>query len=293
MARKNPAFSYRFQGNELTVTCNLKDGLTSFDVKCSNGTEVSLPAIDRDNALALGQFLIDNAGKVQDTFPTDHAYPTYNVTGYGIQIRYSGNLVKTYYTNKLNDIHNGVDSFSYESLTSGFSDFNSEGYYFVVYELFDGTISRDRLETIIGSCIDYQMDLLRTGCFSSCKPMTLQSVSDSCGIEISGISRATQNVRVFTKERTYTLDKQDQISLETPSLFDEGICLLNGKRVSRYEILEKIFKIINNEEKHKPYTDENICSILQHYGYDIARRTVMKYRRDFLDIPNSRGRKEA
>jgi RNA polymerase sigma-54 factor len=65
----------------------------------------------------------------------------------------------------------------------------------------------------------------------------------------------------------------------------------SGEEVSTREIKRILQDCIDNEEKKKPLTDEKLTKILQEKGYQIARRTVAKYREQ-LNIPVARLRKE-
>jgi len=65
----------------------------------------------------------------------------------------------------------------------------------------------------------------------------------------------------------------------------------DGEEVSTREIKSILKDCIGNENKHKPVTDDELAGILKDKGYNIARRTVAKYREQ-LDIPVARMRKE-
>ena len=72
-------------------------------------------------------------------------------------------------------------------------------------------------------------------------------------------------------------------------LFKEGVLKdRNGREILQAEFFEAVQNIITNEDKRKPYSDELIASFLNDLGYNIARRTVCKYRNDFLQISESR-----
>jgi len=73
--------------------------------------------------------------------------------------------------------------------------------------------------------------------------------------------------------------------------FSEGLQTDTGEEVSTREIKRILQDCIDNEEKRKPLTDERLTEILQEKGYQIARRTVAKYREQ-LNIPVARLRKE-
>jgi RNA polymerase sigma-54 factor len=73
--------------------------------------------------------------------------------------------------------------------------------------------------------------------------------------------------------------------------FSEGISTDSGEEVSSREVKKIIQELIEGEDKNKPFSDEKIEEILNQKGYNIARRTVAKYREQ-LNIPVARLRKE-
>jgi RNA polymerase sigma-54 factor len=73
--------------------------------------------------------------------------------------------------------------------------------------------------------------------------------------------------------------------------FSEGITTDSGEDVSSREVKQIIKEIIEREDKYKPMSDDAISDILHQKGYNIARRTVAKYREQ-LNIPVARLRKE-
>jgi RNA polymerase sigma-54 factor len=75
------------------------------------------------------------------------------------------------------------------------------------------------------------------------------------------------------------------------SFFSESMQKDSGEEVSTREIKKILSDFITAEEKNKPLTDEQLTEILRDKGYNIARRTVAKYREQ-LNIPVARLRKE-
>ena len=65
----------------------------------------------------------------------------------------------------------------------------------------------------------------------------------------------------------------------------------SGEEVSTREIKLILSESVDNEDKNKPLTDEELVDVLQQKGYKVARRTVAKYREQ-LNIPIARLRKE-
>ena len=106
--------------------------------------------------------------------------------------------------------------------------------------------------------------------------------------DISQVTRALKENRIFTCHRTYSLDNHKGTS--TTSLFHGELTNRNGDPISTVKIRQKISDLIEKEDKSRPLTDEQIAKKLSLYGVDISRRTVAKYR-DEKGIPISRNRK--
>jgi len=73
--------------------------------------------------------------------------------------------------------------------------------------------------------------------------------------------------------------------------FSEGISTTSGEDVSSREVKNVLAELINEEDKKKPLSDDKLEKFLKAKGYNIARRTVAKYREQ-LNIPVARLRKE-
>ena len=111
-------------------------------------------------------------------------------------------------------------------------------------------------------------------------PMILKNVALDVDMDISTISRVTNGKYVQMPWGTKELKR----------FFSEGIKLDNGKIISSVVFKEKLKLFLDNEDKTNPYTDEQLTKELNKKGYDIARRTVSKYR-EMLKIPVARLRK--
>ena len=116
---------------------------------------------------------------------------------------------------------------------------------------------------------------------SKLKPMGLKYVADQIGMDISTVSRVVNNKSVQTDFAVYPLK----------FFFTEGISTISGEEVSNREVKKAIADIISSEDKHHPYADEKITAMLQEQGYNVARRTVAKYREQ-LHLPVARLRRE-
>lgn len=154
------------------------------------------------------------------------------------------------------------------------------------YESASGFIKilRQRQETLFNtmkSILIRQKDFFLSGDEAKLRPMVLKDIADMTGFDISVISRATSNKYVTTQWGVFPLK----------FFFNEGLQHESGEEVSSREIQTILKKVIAGENKKKPYSDEQLCSILKQNGYEIARRTVAKYR-EKLSIPVARLRKE-
>lgn len=143
---------------------------------------------------------------------------------------------------------------------------------------------RQRQETMyktMYAIMQYQYDFFLTGDQKKLRPMILKDISDITGLDISTISRVANSKFVQTEFGTKRLKE----------FFSEGMQTQEGEEVSTLEIKKVLSDIIAAENKRKPLSDEKLTKLLADKGYDIARRTVAKYREQ-LNIPVARLRKE-
>lgn len=129
--------------------------------------------------------------------------------------------------------------------------------------------------------MEYQQEYFASGDESKLKPMILKDIADKVGLDISTVSRVANSKYVQTPYGTFLLK----------TFFSESLSTDGGEEVSTREVKKILQECINNENKKKPLTDDALCEILKEKKYNIARRTVAKYREQ-LDIPVARMRKE-
>ncbi|MBI1185540.1 RNA polymerase factor sigma-54 [bacterium] len=129
--------------------------------------------------------------------------------------------------------------------------------------------------------VKLQPEFFHTGDMSKLHPMILKDVADRINMDISTISRVVSSKYVQTDHGIYSLKE----------FFSEGIVTEDGTEVSNIEVKEKLKSIVNTEDKSKPLTDDELTDLLKEEGYNIARRTIAKYREQ-LNIPVARLRKE-
>lgn len=126
----------------------------------------------------------------------------------------------------------------------------------------------------------FQQDYFMTGDERRLRPMILKDIADVTGLDISTVSRVANSKFVQTEFGTKRLK----------DFFSESVQTTDGKEVSTLEVKNILAEIINRENKRKPHSDEVLKEMLNTRGYDIARRTVAKYR-EMLNIPVARLRK--
>ncbi len=129
--------------------------------------------------------------------------------------------------------------------------------------------------------MNYQSEYFLTGDERKIKPMILKDIANEIEMDISTISRVANSKYVDTPYGTKLLKE----------FFSESMKTTSGEEISTIEIKKILEKVVRNENKRKPETDEKLVKILNEKGYKIARRTVAKYREQ-LNIPVARLRKE-
>src|SRR5688500_896261 len=129
---------------------------------------------------------------------------------------------------------------------------------------------------IMRAIVELQRDYFLTGDINLLKPMILKNIAEIVGVDISTVSRITCNKYA---ESPFGL-------LLLKDLFTEGIANEKGQVISNKVIQSAIEEVIETEDKHNPYTDQQLVTILSKKGFSVARRTVAKYREQ-LQIPVS------
>jgi RNA polymerase sigma-54 factor len=129
--------------------------------------------------------------------------------------------------------------------------------------------------------VQRQKEFFADGDETKLRPMILKDIATQVGLDISTISRVANSKYVETDFGIFPLKY----------FFSEGIMNEEGEEVSNREIKKILSNAIEAEEKKKPLTDEALMDLLKVKGYNIARRTVAKYREQ-LNIPVARLRKE-
>jgi RNA polymerase sigma-54 factor len=143
---------------------------------------------------------------------------------------------------------------------------------------------KQRQQTLLktmNAIVEYQYDYFLEGDESKLRPMILKDIANKINMDISTVSRVANSKTVQTDFGIYPLKY----------FFSESITTDSGEDVSSKEVKYILKEIIDNENKRKPYSDDKLEKMLNDKGYNIARRTVAKYREQ-MNIPVARLRKE-
>jgi RNA polymerase sigma-54 factor len=133
----------------------------------------------------------------------------------------------------------------------------------------------------MNTILDIQHEYLATGDETQMKPMILKDIADRTGLDISTVSRVANSKYVQTEFGTIPLK----------FFFNEAMTMDTGEEISSREVKKILSDLIAVESKRKPISDQHLTEELNKRGYNIARRTVAKYREQ-LNIPVARLRKE-
>ena len=129
--------------------------------------------------------------------------------------------------------------------------------------------------------LEHQQDFFASGDESDLRPMILKDVAAATGLDISTVSRVANSKYVQTEFGTYRLKY----------FFNEALTTDTGEEVSTREVKRILSDLVASEDKKNPVSDERLTELLQEKGYEIARRTVAKYREQLM-IPVARLRRE-
>lgn len=140
---------------------------------------------------------------------------------------------------------------------------------------------QNTLMNTMSAIAEYQKDYFLEGDETKLKPMILKDIAEKIQMDISTVSRVVNSKYVSTPYGTFLLK----------SFFSESISTEDGEEVSTREVKRILQDIIDAEDKKKPLTDEKLSQMLRDKKYNIARRTIAKYREQ-LNIPVARLRKE-
>ena len=139
---------------------------------------------------------------------------------------------------------------------------------------------RQTMMKVMQAIVEFQEEFFKFG-EGYLKPMILKDIAEKIHMDISTVSRVVNGKYVQCDFGVY----------ELKYFFSEGLSTDSGEEISNKEVKAIIESIISREDKKKPLSDQKIASMLEKKGFQIARRTVTKYREQ-LGIPVARLRKE-
>ena len=139
---------------------------------------------------------------------------------------------------------------------------------------------QNTLYLTMSAIMDHQREFFLSGDETLLRPMILKDIAEATGLDISTVSRVANSKFVQTEFGTYRLK----------FFFSESLSTDSGEEVSTREVKRILSDLVEAESKKKPLSDERLTELLQEKGYNIARRTVAKYREQ-LNIPVARLRK--
>lgn len=137
------------------------------------------------------------------------------------------------------------------------------------------------LYSVMHAILRYQDAFFRSGDTRNLRPMILKDIGAVTGLDISTVSRVVNSKYIQTDYGTWSLR----------DFFSEGMTNQQGEEVSTTQVKKVLREIIEKEDKRKPLSDGKLQKALAEAGYEIARRTVAKYREQ-LGLPVARLRKE-
>lgn len=143
---------------------------------------------------------------------------------------------------------------------------------------------QQRQQTLLltmNAILHHQEGFFMSGDTTQLRPMILKDIAERTGLDVSTVSRVANSKYVQTEFGTYLLKY----------FFSESLTTDSGEEVSTKEVKAILEELVQQEDKHKPLSDDELTEQLQSKGYNIARRTVAKYR-ELLNIPVARLRKE-
>ena len=140
---------------------------------------------------------------------------------------------------------------------------------------------QNTLSKTMRAILEYQHDYFIDGDESNLKPMVLKDIAEKTGFDISTISRVVNSKFIETHFGIFPLKY----------FFSEGMENSEGEEVSTRELKKVLQECVDSEDKKKPLTDEQLVVEMSRRGYNVARRTIAKYRSQ-LGIPLARWHKE-
>jgi RNA polymerase sigma-54 factor len=138
---------------------------------------------------------------------------------------------------------------------------------------------RNTLTRVAQAIVDHQTEFLTKGP-EYIEPLKMQQIADKVGVHVTTVSRAVDDKWIQTPRGIFPLKR----------FFGGGTVSADGEEVAWDTVRLKLQEIIDHEDKHKPFSDDELVKEVEKHGLTVARRTVTKYRKA-MKIPSSRQRR--
>ena len=139
---------------------------------------------------------------------------------------------------------------------------------------------RSTLSRVSQAIIDHQTKFIDEGP-EAIEPLKMQQIADKVGVHVTTVSRAVGDKWVQTPRGIFALKR----------FFVGGTKSASGEDIAWDAIRLKLQELVDNEDKSKPYSDDELVKRLKAHGFKAARRTITKYRKK-MGIPSSRQRRD-
>ncbi len=139
---------------------------------------------------------------------------------------------------------------------------------------------RNTLTRVSQAIVDHQTRFIEDGT-DALEPLKMQQIADKVGVHVTTVSRAVDDKWIQTSRGIFPLKR----------FFVGGTKSDDGEDVAWDAIRIKLQEVIDQEDKTKPYSDDELVRQLKKHGLNVARRTITKYRRK-MSIPSSRQRRD-
>lgn len=138
---------------------------------------------------------------------------------------------------------------------------------------------RNTLMRVSQAIVDHQTEFLNKGP-EFIEPLKMQQIAEKVGVHVTTVSRAVDDKWIQTPRGIFPLKR----------FFGGGTVSADGDEVAWDTVRLKLQEIIDHEDKHAPFSDDELVQQLAKHGLTVARRTVTKYRKA-MNIPSSRQRR--
>ncbi len=139
---------------------------------------------------------------------------------------------------------------------------------------------RSTLSRVSQAIVDHQIEFLNRGP-EFIEPLKMQQIADRVGIHVTTVSRAVDDKWIQTPRGIFPLKR----------FFVGGTISADGEEIAWDAVRLKLQEVVDNEDKQKPFSDDDLVKQLATHGLKVARRTVTKYRKS-MGIPSSRQRRD-